>query len=64
MPMEKMANRLLDLIKGTNLYTQEWINMDKYNKANGCRVKDEKDCVLRHYFKIYNLKRSSRLNKQ
>jgi hypothetical protein len=23
MPMEKMANRLLDLIKGTNLYTQE-----------------------------------------
>jgi hypothetical protein len=64
MLMKKMANRLLDLIKGTNLFMQEWIDMDKYNKANGCRVKDEKDRVLRHYLTIYNLKRTSRLNKQ
>jgi hypothetical protein len=26
------VNRLLDLIKETNLFTQEWMNVEKYNK--------------------------------
>jgi hypothetical protein len=26
------VNRLLDLIRWTNLITQEWMNVEKYNK--------------------------------
>jgi hypothetical protein len=42
-PMKNLANRLLDLIKGTNFFTQEWNNVQKHNKHNGCSVRDEKD---------------------
>jgi hypothetical protein len=29
--MKNLVNRLLDLIKGTNLFTQEWMKVEKHN---------------------------------
>jgi hypothetical protein len=55
--MKKLANWLLDLIKRTNLFTQEWMNVEKHYKHNNCSVRDEKDRLLRRYITIYNLLR-------
>jgi hypothetical protein len=53
-PMKNLVNRLLDLIKGTNLFAQEWMNMEKHNKPNGCSVRDEKGRLLHHCITIYS----------
>jgi hypothetical protein len=47
--MKNLMNRLLDLNKGTNLFTQELMKVEKHNKANGCSVRDEEDRFLCHY---------------
>jgi hypothetical protein len=53
--MKNLMNRLLDLIKGTNLFAQKWMNVEKHNKSNGYSVRDEKDRLLRHHITIHNL---------
>jgi hypothetical protein len=52
--MKNLVNRLLDLIKGKNLFAQEWMNMEKHNKPNGCSVTDEKGRLLHHCITIYS----------